>query len=489
MQTAYLVFPNQLFKKIPSVDFDRVILIEAGRFFSDFHFHKKKLVFHRACLKYYQDMLKKSCRVSYLEHGKLRDNNSIGSYLLGNNIDQVYLYDPVDHELKKQIMKDLNEAGVGFTFLESELFICCEADLKEHFQGLDHFSMNSFYIRQRKNLNILVHDGKAEGGKWSFDKENRLKLKSNVKVPQLNYPKSNKFIKEAVGYVNSNFKNNPGSTDGFFYPVTHKDSVRWLRDFIENRLDGFGPYEDAISVNHSFLFHSLLSPLLNVGLLKADEVMKEVIEYSKQKHIRINSLEGFIRQVIGWREFMRGAYLLKGRKQIRSNFWRFKNKIPGKMYDAATGIEPVDHVIKQVLQNAYAHHIERLMVLGNFMLLCEFHPKEVYRWFMELFIDAYQWVMVPNVFGMSQYADGGLMTTKPYISSSNYIRKMSDFKAGPWCKIWDSLFWRFISKHKKVFASNPRMKIMAIQAERMGKEKIDEHIKRADAYLKELFEK
>ncbi|MHC5100966.1 MAG: cryptochrome/photolyase family protein, partial [Planctomycetota bacterium] len=141
---------------------------------------------------------------------------------------------------------------------------------------------------------------------------------------------------------------------------------------------------------------------------------------------------------------MRAVYTLQGQKQKESNFWGFEHKLPPQFYDATTGIDPVDHIIKRVLTNAYAHHIERLMVLGNFMLLCEIAPKEVYRWFMELFIDAYEWVMVPNIFGMSQYADGGMITTKPYISSSNYIRKMSDFKPGPWCDIWDSLFWRFI---------------------------------------------
>ena len=183
---------------------------------------------------------------------------------------------------------------------------------------------------------------------------------------------------------------------------------------------------------------------------------------------------------------MRAVYILRGQKQKESNFWGLSNKIAHHFYDGSTGIEPVDIVIKRVLKHAYTHHIERLMILGNFMLLCEIDPREVYRWFMELFIDAYEWVMVPNVFGMSQYADGGMITTKPYISSSNYIRKMSDFKAGPWCEIWDSLFWRFIQKHKKVFAQNPRMKIMAVQADRMDKQKMNRYIKKAESYLREI---
>jgi len=201
--TAFLVFPNQILKKLPSVDFDRMILAEDRHFFSDFNFHKKKLVFHRACLKYYQEKLTKCCRVSYFDHGKLQQYNGIGSYLAEKKIDHVYLYDPVDHELESRIKRELTEAGIDFTFLESELFICSKAELKEYFGGRKHFSMNSFYIRQRKRLEILTHEGKAEGGKWSFDKENRLNLKSDVKLPQLSYPKSNKFIKEAIDKIHS----------------------------------------------------------------------------------------------------------------------------------------------------------------------------------------------------------------------------------------------------------------------------------------------
>ena len=173
--------------------------------------------------------------------------------------------------------------------------------------------------------------------------------------------------------------------------------------------------------------------------------------------IPLNSLEGFIRQIIGWREFMRGVYVTKGSEERVRNFWGFSRKIPKSFYDGTTGIFPVDETIKKVLETGYCHHIERLMVLGNFMLLCEFDPDEVYRWFMELFIDAYDWVMVPNVYGMSQFADGGLMSTKPYVSGSNYLMKMSDYPKGQWQEIWDALFWRFLDIHRAFFLKNPRL--------------------------------
>ncbi len=213
------------------------------------------------------------------------------------------------------------------------------------------------------------------------------------------------------------------------------------------------------------------------------EVIQAALEHADE--VPINSREGFIRQVIGWREYMRGVYLHLGRRQRTSNYWNHQRPVPAAFYDGTTGIEPVDTVIHRVLKYAYCHHIERLMVLGNFMLLCEICPNAIYRWFMELFIDAYDWVMVPNVYGMSQFADGGLITTKPYISGSAYILKMSGFQRGPWCEIWDALYWRFIDKHRSFFKSNPRMSVMVAQCERMGL-KLQQHHRVADKFLERL---
>jgi deoxyribodipyrimidine photolyase-related protein len=213
----------------------------------------------------------------------------------------------------------------------------------------------------------------------------------------------------------------------------------------------------------------------------------QTLKFSENHDVALNSLEGFIRQVLGWREFMRAVYLQIGAEQRTANFWDCRNALPQSCYTARTAMEPVDAVIRRVLDNAFAHHIERLMVLGNFMLLCEIRPDEVYRWFMELFIDAYDWVMVPNVYGMSQYADGGRITTKPYVSSSNYVRKMSDFPRGAWCDIWDALFWRFVQKHQGIFARNPRMSIMVRQLQRMDQEKLKGHLGLAERYLATLF--
>ena len=223
-------------------------------------------------------------------------------------------------------------------------------------------------------------------------------------------------IREARDYVRQQFPDAIGSDRPFLYPTDHSSAKRWLEGFLHERLAKFGDYEDAISQRHRVLFHSVLTPMLNIGLLTPAQVVAAVMPFAET--VPLNSFEGFIRQVIGWREFIRLVYRRHGGAQRSRNFWGFSRPMPDAFYDGSTGIPPVDHVIRQVLQSGYCHHIERLMVLGNFMLLCELHPDAVYRWFMELFIDSYDWVMVPNIYGMSQHADGGLMTTKPYLSGS-----------------------------------------------------------------------
>jgi deoxyribodipyrimidine photolyase-related protein len=250
----------------------------------------------------------------------------------------------------------------------------------------------------------------------------------------------------------------------------------------------FCPYEDAILEEDSWLHHSVLTPMLNAGLITPQEIIDRCLVYAEKHHIPINSTEGFVRQIIGWREFIRGMYMARGTDQRNSNFWRFKKKIPASFYTGTTGVDPIDITIKKVLQTGYCHHIERLMVLGNFMVLCEFDPDEVYRWFMEMFIDAYDWVMVPNVYGMSQYADGGLMASKPYISGSNYLMKMSNFKKGDWQAVWDGLFWRFMDVHRDFFKQNPRLGMLVNTFDKMPVEKRQKHLKNGELYLSTLSE-
>jgi len=361
--------------------------------------------------------------------------------------------------------------------------------LKTYFRSeKKKFFQSSFYKSERKRQHILL-DQKEQpiGGKWSFDTENRKKYPTKKTPPPVQFPDIDPYYIEALDYVENHFPNNLGTvTDYNLYPHTFETARTWLLHFLQQRFAEFGPYEDAIIAHESILNHSVLSPLLNSGLLTPQYVIDTTLNFSSENDIPLNSVEGFIRQLIGWREFVRGVYISHGTKERTRNYWKFSRKIPASFYDGTTGIVPVDQTIKKVLQTGYCHHIERLMVLGNFMLLCEFDPDDVYVWFMELFIDAYDWVMVPNVYGMSQFADGGLFATKPYISGSNYILKMSDYKKGEWQETWDALFWRFMDKQRDFFLTNPRLGMLVRNFDKMPSEKREKYILTGEAFLQKM---
>ncbi|MGL5849315.1 MAG: FAD-binding domain-containing protein, partial [Phycicoccus sp.] len=234
-----------------------------------------------------------------------------------------------------------------------------------------------------------------------------------------------------------------------------------LREFVAERLAEFGPYEDAVSTRHPFVFHAAITPALNCGLLDPREVLDAVLEGAEDQGVGLPSLEGFVRQLIGWREYMRATYHLYGRRMRSSNHLRHTRSLAPGWWDGTTGLDPVDHVIHGVRERGWAHHIERLMVAGNAMCLLRTDPAEVYEWFMAFFVDAYDWVMVPNVYAMSQFAAGTGITTKPYVSGSNYLRKMTDFGPGEWRDDWDALYWTFVEDHREVFEGNARSGFVA----------------------------
>jgi deoxyribodipyrimidine photolyase-related protein len=332
-----------------------------------------------------------------------------------------------------------------------------------------------------------LENGKPEGGKWTYDSDNRKKYPKDKIPPSIQFPQKSSYHQEAESYVSKNFSHHYGELNKFVvYPIDYASAEAWLEQFFEFRFHEFGVYEDAIVREEHFLNHSLLSPLINVGLLAPRYVIDRAIVFAKEHNVPLNSTEGFVRQILGWREFIRGVYEVKGTEERTKNFWGFSRKIPKSFYDGTTGVQPIDDVIKKVLKTGYAHHIERLMILGNFMVLCEFDPDNVYQWFMELFIDAYDWVMVPNVYGMSLFADGGLMSTKPYISSSNYIMKMSNYKKGEWQDIWDGLFWTFMNEHREFFLSNPRLGMLIRTFDKMKPDTKNKHFTNALTFLRRL---
>tara|TARA_B100000482_G_scaffold33046_1_gene21016 strand:- start:1184 stop:2653 length:1470 start_codon:yes stop_codon:yes gene_type:complete len=485
-----IIFPNQIFENSKLLDeSSKIFLIEEYLFFNQFNFHKQKILFHRMTMKSYEKFLKKKkLDVVYID--STENISDIREFIrnLDKKIQSIKIYDPVDNWLSRRINDSCEEKNIKIENYNNPLFINNNEDLETFFRSdKKKFFQTSFYKKQRVKLDIMMIGDKPEGGKWTYDDQNREKYPKNKIPPEIDYPKKDDNYNEALNYLNNNYKNNYGLIDDEnIYPYNFQLAKKWLDDFFITRFYEFGPYEDAVVKEKSILNHSVLSPLLNTGLINPKELIKRTINYHYENKIPINSTEGFIRQIIGWREFIRGVYVCKGTEERNKNFWNFSRKIPSSFYSATTGIDPIDDTINKINKSGYANHIERLMIIGNFMLLCEFDPNEVYRWFMELFIDSYDWVMVPNVYGMSQFGDGGLMSTKPYISGSSYILKMSNYKRGDWCMIWDSLFWNFIDKQREFFLTNPRMRMLVSSFDRMDIEKKEKLINTANKFISNL---
>jgi len=486
---AALIYPHQLFANHPAISqADLCVLIEEPLLFTQYRFHAQKLVLHIASMNCYKRLLQQQGkRVQYIQSREIAATADIAPILKEMGVTRVQFVDLNDDWLQQRLTQSLDAVGIEWIKMDDPHFLTPTTDFDEFATNRDKLSFGDFYRIQRQRLGLLLDErGRPLGGKWSHDAANRKKLPRSIDIPQIAWPESGPVVAEAQTEVSNRFPRAFGNVELFHYPITAEQAVAGLKDFLDHRFAQFGEYEDAIDCDEAFLFHSVLTPALNIGLLSPQQVIDAALELADD--VPLNSLEGFVRQIIGWREYMRGVYRIHGRRQRNANFWQHELPMPKSFYDGTTGIEPVDTVIHRVLKYAYCHHIERLMILGNFMLLCEIDPNASYQWFMELFIDAYDWVMVPNVYGMSQHADGGLITTKPYISGSSYVLKMSRFRKGTWCPIWDALYWRFIHKHQEFFAANPRMSVMTAQCRKMGT-KLDAHLKTAETFLEQLHQR
>ena len=490
-----LIYPNQLYHNHPALRKDqKVVIVEDPLFFGDneypLNFHKQKLLLHFASIRSYRDELEKRGYHSeiYPYEKLVIDDHNI-SMLKSLKASEISLTHLVDQALEKRLKSAANILRVKINFLDTPGFILSNEEVDIEFKNKKRYLMNTFYINQRKRLNLLLDsDYKPLGGKWSFDAENRKKLPKKIKIPileKIHY--DDKIMSQSKLKITKYFSENLGFIEEFNYPINRGQAKNAFRDFLKQRLEFFGTYEDAISKDKNFLFHSVITPYLNIGLLTPKEILDDVMDFVGQNRIPLNSLEGFLRQIIGWREFIRGIYVADGVKQRNSNFWNFNKKIPKSFYQAETGLFPVDNTINRCLKTGYTHHIERLMILGNIMVLLRINPASVYDWFMEFFIDSYDWVMVPNIYGMSQFADGGLMSTKPYISGSNYILKMSNYKKEDWTKTWDALYWNFINDNRDFFKRNPRMSMMVSMYDKQLNDKKDNDYNLVQKYFKTLF--
>ncbi len=509
-----LILGNQLYRQwqtgpgLQLAPQDTVVMVEDLGVASAYQYHKLRLLHTFVAMRSFRDSLvEQGIRVRYFELPKsegLTFFERLGLELRVQQSPELRVAEIADRGFQHNLEAFCLASGVRLTVLPSPDFLESAAESRRWFEGKRRPFMKTFYERQRKRLGLLLEaDGSPIGGQWSFDADNRKRLPKGYTEPALPVVRPSRHdgaVRELVGRY---FPDNPGELGPLFIPYDHTGADNWLACFLQERFADFGPYEDALSGHFDSLNHSLLSPLLNIGLLDPAAVIQAAVDHATidqaavdqaavdrgdslfptPKSIPLASLEGFLRQVIGWREFVRGIHLCHGERQAHANFWEHHRGLAACWQDGTTGLPPLDQAIKRANRLGYNHHIERLMVISNLMLLCEIQPQEVYQWFMERYLDSYDWVMGPNVYGMGQMSDGGIFATKPYICGSNYILKMGDFRRGSWCEVWDGLYWRFIDRHRPFFQTNPRLAMMVRLLDRMEATKRERLFNKAEQFI------
>jgi len=479
MSSLCLIVADQLFKNHPALNFKAdFVMIESGFLTGKFNYHKFKLSYILTSMREYSDFLSKSSKqVFYYKLDQKIDFEEVIKLLFKNgNYNELVICEIADKYFAKFLESICLKLNIKLRVLESPMFLTSKHVFLNYISSKNgkKLLMNDFYVQQRLRLNILVENKKPIGGKWSFDEDNRKKLPKNIIIPKKKQEfESNHYI-SVVETVAKHFPNNPGQTTlKSWLPVNFDQADEYLQEFCKNFLPNFGDYEDAISANSDTLFHSCLSTLLNNGLLTPNQVLSSIL---KTKDIPLNSVEGIVRQIIGWREWVKGLYdHVYTENFLEYNYFEAKNNLPEYFYNPSIKNNqdylhniPLKNTLEKVNRLAYCHHIERLMILANWMTLNKYKPDQCYNWFMEMFIDSSEWVMVANVMGMGLYADGGIFATKPYIASGNYIKKMSDYPSGKnyiWEKMWTDKFWDFLLTHQETFIKNPRM-VMLISSKK-----------------------
>ena len=424
MDTTLYILPHQLYhlNHFVTPKDTKVILWEHPDFFTKYNFNKKKLVLHRASMQYYKHYLEKNgVNIRYIgfdtKHSVLKDAS---------------IFDPIND------MKEFKKAST--ITIESPNFLVDKAFLQSIYDGKkskDSMSFTRyFYPRVKEEIDYLTNVK-------SKDTQNRkVPVEEEIqRIPKLPFiSKDTKpYIQEAISYVEKHFPNNYGTTKDFHFPISHKDATKWCEHFIKMKLNRFGDFQDAIVQEQSFMYHSVLSSSINIGLINPSDIIRMLRKAKAQSSVKMNNLEGYIRQLI-WREFQRYCYIyLKEDLKLKNRF-QLDTKMSKEWYDGTTRILPLDDTIKKAFDTSYLHHIERLMIMGNLMLLHKIRKEDGFKWFMEFAIDSYEWVMYQNVYDMVFYSTGGKTSYKPYVSSSKYILRMSNYKKGEWCNVWDVLY-------------------------------------------------
>lgn len=475
----FLILGDQLFYNDARIlGADRVVMIESYQLFTRYRYHKAKIAYMLTCMREFRDyLLSHNVAVEYYDI----EHNTSFEHVIQSSQEHITLYEPSDKSFRQQLYRYFSQFGIEYEVLDSPHFLTTSARAVEYLQSQKNkqLKMHDFYIHQRKTFNILMKGDQPFMGTYSFDEENRKKLPKNHSVQNSPIQFKTKNYSEVVDYVNRTFAQNSGELQSSsYFPLNYEQAITAFENFLEYRLRLFGPYEDALSTKDPFLYHSGLSACMNNGILSPHDILNRLETYLRENYQFsiyqptsidcISSIEGYIRQIIGWREWIKimSEYVYQDISSY--NFFDSHHALPDYFWDLnnlqsyrASMPYPIYNALKNLHQTGYNHHIERLMVLANYMTITEIDPKEMYSWFMSMYVDAYEWVMVPNVFGMGSFADGGIFATKPYIAGGNYIKKMSDYEhSKEWEHTFTDPFWEFLMKHETYFSTNYRMKML-----------------------------
>jgi len=463
--------------------------------------HKKKIAFLFSAMRHFAaGMEEKGYKVAYT---KLTDKDNAGS-LKGEVERAVKKYQPekvvVTAPGEYRLLEDMKgwekDLEIDTEIREDDRFLCGIEDFKDWAKDRKTLRMEYFYREMRKKHDILMKSGDPVGGKWNYDAENRKSPEEDMDIPGPIAFQADDITQDVLKMVAEKFEDHFGDLEPFHFAVTRKEALRVLNRFIDERLPQFGDYQDAMKQGEPWMYHSHISFYLNCGLLSPIEAIRKAEEACESGDAPLNAVEGFVRQIAGWREFIRGIYWLHMPEYASKNALQARRKLPEFFWTAETQMNCLRQCITETKNNAYAHHIQRLMVLGNFLLLAGIDPKEVNEWYLIVYADAYEWVEMPNVTGMILYADDGVFASKPYAASGSYINKMSDYcknctykvskKNGPEACPFNYLYWDFMIRNKDRLKGNPRLNMPYKSLERMSEEKVEAVKEDARRFLKSL---
>lgn len=395
-----------------------------------------------------------------------------------------------------RLINKLKHAPIKTHLLPDDRFVASHADFEGWAEGRKALRMEYFYREMRRKTGLLMEDREPAGDKWNYDHDNRKAAPEDVDVEGPLWFEPDATVRGVLDLVDARFGDHFGDLEPFGFATTRAEAKKALDHFIEHALPRFGDYQDAMLEGHAFLYHAVLSPYINIGLLGPLEVCEAAQRAWRDGKVPINAAEGFIRQIIGWREYVRGIYFLEGPDYPSRNMLGHDRDLPGFYWGAKTQMNCVAQAVSQTQGHAYAHHIQRLMVTGNFALIAGIDPQQVHEWYLEVYADAFEWVESPNTLGMSQFADGGVIASKPYVSSGSYINRMSNYckgcaysvnkKTGEGACPFNLLYWHFLDRHRDRFENNSRMGNMYRTWDRMDKEKRETVLAEAEDWLLRL---